>query len=157
MTTLVKKSRTKIVNSNLYKEQNNKSSVNVLKIEPSKEILDIYRDKFIIPFEIEHLLPTEIWNIAIAQKYVEARSNSELVRSYQGEVPRNKSIDVLMEEKIKNVDILETIVNFNPHSYKKMEFCQIVEKLKGKEGYEDLFGGFSKTIEKIELFFNNVK
>lgn len=64
------------------------------------------------------------------------------------------SIDSIMEEKISNEKIRETIANYNPHKDKKAQFCDMVEKLYEKQEIKNIFDGFQKTIIKIEDYFD---
>lgn len=140
-------------NNELYKSQNQKSNVKVMQLEPSVEIIELYREKLHIPFEIEHLLSVEIWDKAIEKKYVIPRSSSELLEAYKSDLPRDKSVDSILDEKISNARIRETIANYNPHEDKKINFCNMVERINQDKEIENIFSGFQKTIVKIEQYF----
>ena len=137
-----------------YKEQNNKTNVKVLQFEPSDSIICLYKSGFEIPYEVEHLLSVEVWKEAIRKKCVSARTSNELLISYNKTLERNESIDSIMEEKISDETIRETIANYNPHDDRKTQFCNMVEKLYKKQEIKNIFDGFQKTITKIEDYFN---
>lgn len=139
--------------NDLYKNQNSKSNVKVMQLEPSEEIIELYRAKLHMPYEVEHLLSTEIWNEAIKKRYVTPRSSSELLEAYKGNLARDKSVDSILEEKITESRIRETIANYNPHEDKKIDFCNMVERIYQEKNIQDIFKGFQKTIAKIEQFF----
>lgn len=140
--------------NSLYQTQNSKTRVKVIQLEPSKEILDLYGKKIHIPFEIEHLLCSEIWCKAIERKLVESRGLMELVTAYKGQLSRDRSIDDILKEKISDELIRNTIVDYNPHKDKKMSFCKLVEESYQAKEFSNIFEGFRKTIEKIEQFFS---
>lgn len=142
-----------IKNNTLYASQNQKTSVKVIQLELSKNIIELYQAKLHIPIEIEHLLSPQVWKRAIEKKYTTPRTAIELLNAYKGQQPRDKSIDFILDERIDDSEIRETIVNYNPHEYKKMEFCKMVEQMYYEENVKDIFGGFDKTILKIEQFF----
>ncbi len=137
----------------IYLKKSTKSHVIITQLEPSEQILTLYRADFNIPFAIEHLLPPVIWRKAIDQKLVEQREPKELIGSYENSLPRDKTLDELLYEKIPDEDVRQTIVDYNPHKDKKVDFCKMVEKM--RENYEGvgMFDGFSKTITKIEKYF----
>ena len=142
-----------IKNNTLYASQNQKTSVKVIQLELSKNIIELYRAKLHIPIEIEHLLSPQVWKKAIEKKYTTPRTAIELLNAYKGQQPRDKSIDFILDEKIDDSEIRETIANYNPHEYKKMEFCKMVEQMYYEENVKDIFWGGDKTILKIEQFF----
>lgn len=137
-----------------YQEQNNKTHVIAVPLEPSDNIINLYKVNFNIQYEIEHLLSIETWEKAIRKKYVSARTSKELLISCNRNLKRNESIDSIMEEKISNEKIRETIANYNPHKDKKAQFCDMVEKLYEKQEIKNIFDGFQKTIIKIEDYFD---
>ncbi|MGN0265770.1 MAG: ATP-dependent nuclease [Oliverpabstia sp.] len=140
--------------NSLYQTQNNKTRVKVIQLEPSKEILDLYSKKIHIPFEIEHLLCSEIWCKAIERKFVESRDLMELATAYKGQLSRDRSINDILKEKISDEPVRNTIVDYNPHKDKKMSFCKLVEESYQAKEFSNIFEGFRKTIEKIEQFFS---
>ena len=142
-----------IKSNELYSQQNQKTNVKVVQIVPSEEIITIYKKKLHIPFEIEHLLSIDIWKRAIALRYVLPRSSAELIDAYKDDLPRNKTIDSILDEKISNTQIRETIANYNPHDDKKMKLCEFVEQVYNKKELTNIFGGFKKTIEILEEYF----
>lgn len=137
----------------LYTHQNQNINVKVIQLEPSDEIITCYRAGLQLPFEIEHLLSVEIWQRAIMKKYVSPRSSNELLEAYKNELPRNKTIDSILDEGISEQNIRETIANYNPHEDKKMQFCNMVERICRDNEAEGVFSGFTKTILKMEQFF----
>jgi hypothetical protein len=67
-------------------------------------------------------------------------------------LPRNKTMDSILDESIANKEIRETIANFNPHKYHKMDICNMVSDIYDRGQEENIFKGFGNTIEKIEKF-----
>lgn len=129
------------------------NKVKAMQLEPSDEIIELYKRKIHVPFEVEHLLSVEMWEKAIKKKYVTPRSSLELLESYKGTWPREKSIDSIIDEKVLDNGIRETIANFNPHEDKKIDFCNMVEQFYQSKELENIFVGFQRTITKIEQFF----
>lgn len=117
------------------------------------KLSNLYKSKLHIPFEIEHLLCCEVWNQAIKQKYVIPRSSGELMEAYKDELPRDKSIDSVLDEIIEDRQIRETIANYNPHEDKKMNLCRMVERIDKADEIVNIFEGFEKTIINIQKFF----
>ena len=76
-----------------YQEQNNKTHVIAVPLEPSDNIINLYKVNFNIQYEIEHLLSIETWEKAIRKKYVSARTSKELLISCNRNLKRNESID----------------------------------------------------------------
>ncbi len=142
-----------IKNNTLYASQNQKTNVKVIQLEPSKNVIELYKVKLHIPIEIEHLLSPQVWKKAIEKKYTTPRTTVELLNAYKGQLPRDKSIDSILEEKIDDFEIRETIANYNPNENKKMDFCKMVERMYQEQNKKDIFMGFDKTILKIEQFF----
>ena len=138
--------------NHLYKKQNSKSNVRVIQLEPSEEIIELYRAKLHIPYEVEHLLSTEVWDKAIKKRYVTPRNSNELLEAYKGNLSRDKSVDSILEEKIIESRIRETIADYNPHEDKKIDFCNMVVQIYQEDSIKDIFKGFQKTIGKIEQF-----
>ena len=139
--------------NHLYKKQNSKSNVRVIQLEPSEEIIELYRAKLHMPYEVEHLLSTEVWDKAIKKRYVTPRNSNELLEAYKGNLSRDKSVDSILEEKIIESRIRETIANYNPHEDKKIDFCNMVVQIYQEDSIKDIFKGSQKTIGKIEQFF----
>lgn len=137
----------------LYLKQNKKSNVRVIQLQPSESIIELYNMNLHIPFEIEHLLSIETWKEAISKNYVIPRSTKELSDAYKKDLPRDKAIDTILDEIIVNTNLRETIANFNPHKDKKINFCDMVERIYQQENTKDIFNGFKKTVSKIEQFF----
>ena len=107
----------------------------------------------LMPFEVEHLLDIKIWEKIIAKKWVQPRTSVELLAAYKKDLPRNKTMDSILDESIANKEIRETIANFNPHKYHKMDICNMVSDIYDRGQAENIFKGFGNTIEKIEKFF----
>ena len=140
-------------NSELYNKQSGKTRVKVIQLEPSDNIIELYRAKMLMPFEVEHLLDIKIWEKVIAKKWVQPRTSVELLAAYKKDLPRNKTMDSILDESIANKEIRETIANFNPHKYHKMDICNMVSDIYDRGQEENIFKGFGNTIEKIEKFF----
>lgn len=142
-----------IKNTELYSHQNQKTNVRVIQFAPSQEIITVYNEKLHIPFEIEHLLSVDVWKQAIKLRYVSPRSSAELIEAYKDNLPRDKTIDSILDEKISNIEIRETIANYNPHDDKKIDLCELVEQMYNKNELTNIFAGFKKTVDMLEEYF----
>lgn len=136
-----------------YNNQNSGTSTRVIQLEPSVQILELYKNSLHIPFEIEHLLSIDVWKEAKEKGYLERRDMLELVGAYKRQISHDKSMDTLLEEVIQSSDLRDTIAYYNPDSDKKMKMCMLVKKLHEEKAYDNIFEGFRPTISKITQFF----
>lgn len=81
--------------------------------------------------------------------FVEPREYEELSGAVMKVLTREKTINAVLDDYIKNSDIRDTIVTFNPHKDKKDRIYNYVESCKKDEQIEYL-SGFKKTIEFLE-------
>lgn len=61
-------------------------------------------------------------------------------------------IDALLDEKVLDYDLLNTIVTLNPHKDKKEKIFQLIEKCEARQ-QKEFFSGMAKTIEMFERTF----
>lgn len=69
---------------------------------------------------------------------------------FNGLVPRDKTLDSIIDELIDNPDVRDTILSFAPRVLKKK---RIVELLKGNTDKKATTAGFLRTVQKIESYF----
>ena len=123
----------------------NAIAVRLQHIEPSDEIIMLLQKKIKFEFEIEHLLSFEFWKEIKSHGYEELRSTEEIGRMFNGLVPRDKTLDSIIDELVENTDVRDTILYFEPKSLKKK---RILELLKGTDDKKSATVGLLKTVQK---------
>ncbi len=126
----------------------------VAHIQPSEDIIKLHKNG--IPkvfFEIEHLCSAEVWEKWKECGLVSLRSDQDMQAMFSGLVPRNKTLDSVIEDLVQDSAIRETVLMFEPGDLKtkRMILCL-------KENFKDkavAFSGFARTITDIEAFFCN--
>lgn len=94
---------------------------------------------------------TAFWEKWKECELVTLRSDQEMQKMFSGLVPRNKTLDSVIEDLVKDVTIRETILMFVPGDLKKKRMLSCLkENFKEKA---DVFRGFARTISDIETFF----
>lgn len=135
-------------NSQIYKNKRDDALLQIKFLEPSSQILELYRKKIDIYYEIEHLLSTKCWEALKEKRYVEPRSNLELYKMVERIITRDKTVDVILDECVEDYELLSTIVSSNPHKDRKDKIFQFVNSLTEDEQRECLTG-MKKTIEML--------
>ena len=70
---------------------------------------------------------------------------------FEGLIPRDKSLDSVIDELVPDISIRDTIISFEPQ---KLKIKRMVSCLQEKFVDDaEAFSGFRKTIEDIENFF----
>lgn len=139
-----------IEKSEVFIHKQNTVAVRLQHIEPSDEIIALMQKKIKFEFEIEHLLSSDFWKVIKSRGYEELRSAEELGRMFNGLVPRDKTLDSIIDELVENADVRDTILTFGPKSLKKK---RILELLKGITDKQAATVGFLRTVQKIESYF----
>ena len=143
----------RIQNDDKYRNQNKGTSTKVIHLKPSQQIIELYKHKLHLPYEIEHLLSSDIWQEAKDKGFVEKRNFLEVTQAYKGNIPFDKNMKDLLEEIVPDEVLRNTIVTYNPHSDKKMKMCQLVQKIYEEKIYENIFEGFRPTITILTQYF----
>lgn len=86
------------------------------------------------------------------KNYVEPRGTSELYKMVDKIMARDKTVDSVLDETIKNYDLLNTIATMNPHKDKKEKIFQYVNRCTDDEKREYL-SGMVKTLDMIKSYF----
>lgn len=141
--------KNELVESTIYRNKRSTAAIQVKFLEPSDTIIDLYKKRIDIYYEIEHLLSTKCWLKLKEKDFVEPREYEELSGAVMKVLTREKTINAVLDDYIKNSDIRDTIVTFNPHKDKKDRIYNYVESCKKDEQIEYL-SGFKKTIELLE-------
>lgn len=143
--------RSEIVNGAAYKTRHDSLAMKVVNIKPSEEIIQLCNQKIELQFEIEHLCSPEVWMSWKARELVSPRSDKEMRDMFDGLVPRNKTLDNVIDDLVEDTSIRDTILTFEP---KKLHKKQMVKYLKDNFAENPLaFSGFARTISDIETFF----
>lgn len=143
--------RSEIVNGEAYKTRHDSIAMKVSIIKPSEDIIQLYGKKIKPQFEIEHLCSPEVWEGWKASGLVSVRSDKEMHDIFDGLVPRDKTLDNVIDDLIEDTRIRDTILTFEP---KKLHKKQMVKYLKDNFAENPLaFSGFARTISDIEAFF----
>ena len=143
--------RNEIINGEAYKSRQHSLSMKIANIQPSDPVITLYHQKIKFLFEIEHLCAAPVWELWKSQGLVTLRDDSEIRNMFDGLIPRDKSLDNVIDELVDNIGVRDTILTFEP---KKLKKKQMVACLKS-HFYEDasMFSGFERTIKDIEAFF----
>ncbi len=144
------KAKNSIEGNEVFTHKQNSVSVRLQHIEPSDEIIEILQKRIKIEFEIEHLLSPDFWKKIKSHGYEEIRSAEEFSRMFGGLVPRDKTLDSVIDELVDNTDVRDTILSFAPKALKKK---RIVELLKGDANKKETTAGLLRTVQKIESYF----
>ncbi len=144
------KAKNSIEESELYKTKQNSVSMKIQTLQPSVEIIALLSKNIKMQFEIEHLLSTEFWKKLKVQDWVEPRSDDVLQSMFAGLVPRNKTLDVIIDELVNNIDVRDTILTFVPKDEKKTAISNLLQK---EHNLLEAVKGFDKTIQRIENYF----
>lgn len=145
-----KKARDEIVNGEAYKTRHQSLSMKIANIQPSDEIINFHKKHIDFLYEIEHLCSAKVWRGWKEQELVNVRQDIEMRNMFEGLVPRDKSLDNVIDELVEDVEIRDSILTFEP---KKLKKKQMVKYLKSHFGQDTrAFTGFNRTIEDIKNF-----
>lgn len=145
--------KNELEHSEIYKSKQNSLAIRMQYIEPSDDIITLLEKHIKFEYEIEHLLSIDFWEEIKRKKYLEFRSEEELNRMFIGLVPRDKTLDSVIDDLVENTKIRDTILTFSPRELKN---GKIVEFLKNHEDKYSATMGFKRTIQKIEAHFQNL-
>ena len=128
-------------------------------IKPTQTIRDeIFcklKNKDAFPYEMEHLYSIEYWKLLKDNGLVELRSSDELKSIVFDDISLIDSCEAVIENKITNIDVRETIFLYSPKDSKK---CKIFKNACAEYDINpetDIFDGFIPTIQDIERHFCN--
>ena len=145
------KAKDEIVSGEAYKTRGCSSTMRIANIQPSNEIINLYQKNIKFYYEIEHLCSGEVWKGWKTQGLVSLREDRELRKMFETLIPRDKSLDNIIDELVEDTEIRDTIVSFEP---KKLKKNKMVDYLKNNFGEDkSVFVGFEKTIKDIENYF----
>ncbi|MFR6065174.1 MAG: ATP-dependent nuclease [Eubacterium sp.] len=139
-----------IVNSEIYKTKQSNISMKIQLLEPSDEVIYLLEKHINLPYEIEHLLSTKFWSKIKDSGFAEMRSSEELQNSFKNLVPRNKTLDNVIDDLVEDVSIRDSILSFNPANLKKKKIVNLLNKYDDKSSATL---GLVRTIRKIEEYF----
>ena len=145
--------REELVNTEAYKTRNQSIKLKIANIAPSDTITGIYAKKIKFNFEIEHLCSPEVWKLWKTQNVADLRSDSEMLQMFDGLVPRDKSLDNVIDDMFTDTDIRDTILTFEPMKLTKKKMVQLLKENFGD--HADVFSGFSRTVTDIERYFKD--
>lgn len=143
--------RNDIINGEAYKCRKQSISMKVSYISPSEPIIELYNKHIKFQYEIEHLFSVDVWKTWKEMELVTPRSDSEVRNMFDGLIPRDKTLDNVVDELVQNIDIRDTIVMFEPKELKKKRMASVL-----KENFSEnaeVFSGFARTIADIESVF----
>lgn len=139
-----------IENSEAYLHKQSFVAVKLQFIEPSDEIIALLQKRIKMEFEIEHLLSVDFWKEIKSHNYQELRSADELMRMFSGLVPRDKTLDSVIDELVEDTEVRDTILTFSPKTLRKKKIANLLEACKDKKA---VTMGLKRTIQKIEDYF----
>ena len=148
-----RKAREEIINGEVYKTRHQNLPIKIANIQPSNEIINLHNKHIDFLYEIEHLCSVKVWEGWKEQELVTVRQDAEIRNMFEGLIPRDKSLDNVIDDLIEDIEIRDTILTFEP---KKLKKKQMVSYLKNNYS-EDInaFLGFTRTIKDIEKFFEH--
>lgn len=144
--------KNELVNSQIYQNRRSSATIKTDYLCPSQNIIQIMSANVMVYYEIEHLLSIACWKKLKEKNYVEPRGTSELYKMVDKIMARDKTVDSVLDETIKNYDLLNTIVTMNPHKDKKEKIFQYVNRCTDDEKREYL-SGMVKTLDMIKSYF----
>lgn len=145
------KARDEIVNGEAYKTRHQSLSMKIANIQPSEEIIRLHKEHINFLYEIEHLCSVKVWKGWKERGLVTVREDVEMRSMFEKLIPRDKSLDNVIDELVENIEVRDTILTFEP---KKLKKKQMVTYLKENFGEDiEAFSGFARTITDIEAFF----
>ena len=145
------KAKDEIVSGEAYKTRGCSSTMRIANIQPSNEIINLYQKNINLYYEIEHLCSGEVWKGWKTQGLVSLREDRELRKMFETLIPRDKSLDNIIDELVEDTEIRDTIVSFEPKKLKKNKMVDYLKNNFGED--ESAFVGFEKTIKDIENYF----
>lgn len=145
------KTRDEILHSEAYKTRRQSLSMRVIHIEPTEAIISLYNKGITFFFEIEHLCSPDVWNAWKEEGIVSVRSDSDMRRMFERLIPRDKSLDVVIDSTVDDIAIRDTILSFEPKELKKKKMAASLRA--NFVDRADAFAGFAKTIKEIEEYF----
>lgn len=143
--------RDSILSSEAYKLRQQNVRIKIANIGPTNDITDIFAKKVKFVYEIEHLCSYDVWDMWKKKKVVNLREDSEMRQMFDGLVPRNKTLDNIIDDLFTDLPVKNTILTFEPAKLKKKKMVSILQ-----EHFDDkaqAFAGFSRTIQDIEKYF----
>jgi hypothetical protein len=146
-----KKARKEIISGEAYKTRHQSLSMKITNIQPSDAVINLNEKHIAFLYEIEHLCSAEVWQGWKTQNLVELRTDAEMRSMFNGLIPRDKSLDNIVDELVDDVAVRDTILTFEPKKLKKKRMVAYL-----KEHFCDninAFAGFSRTIKEIEEYF----
>lgn len=127
-----KKAKNTIEGSELYKTKQNSCSIKIQTLQPSDEIIELINKNVNIEYEIEHLLSVAFWKTLKIQGLVEPRQDKDLQTMFSGLVPRDKTLDTVIDDIVDNIDVRDTILTLLPKDDKKDNYFEAFEIKKSK-------------------------
>ena len=122
------KAHNELCNNDIYKKKNPEIKLKVQYLQPSENILCLNNQEVNIFYEIEHLFSVKCWEKIKDKDYAELRDITELSKIFQKFLNRSEGIDQVIKRTVQENELIETIINWNPHKDKK-ERIALEEKL----------------------------
>ena len=128
-------------------------------LKPSQIIIDEIISKLRcggdFSFEIEHLYSIEYWKELKEKRYVEQRKEIEIKNILINEISSlNDSFQTMIEQRISNQDVKDTIFLYSPKDSKKSAIFTNACKEYETNPESEIFNGFLPTISEIEKYFS---
>ena len=148
-----KKARDEIVNGEAYKTRHQSLAMKIANIQPSEEIIGLHKEHIDFFYEIEHLCSVKVWEGWKERKLVTVRQDAEMRSMFEGLIPRDKSLDNVIDELVENIEVRDTILTFEPKKLKKKQMVAYLKEYFSEDS--NAFSGFARTIADIETFFEH--
>ncbi len=148
--------RTELINNEIYKKKRSSALIYVKPLEPSEDIISIKKRHVNVPFEIEHLLSTSLWDVLKKKGYVTERNGNEMASAISGELPIDRSIIEIISDMGCDARLVDTIVRYNPRDDKKDKIVSLIKNAKD-EKKKEYMAGLKPTIMMLEKLFIEAK
>lgn len=147
-----RKAHEELCGHEIYRGKRSTAEIQVKYLEPSDEILELYRKQLDLPYEIEHLLSVTCWGKLKEMNYVQPKENEELFVLLKRFLDRKRTIDNLIDDFVENVDVRDTIVTMSPIDKKKEQIaCWVAQSSEAEQ--KEYLKGLERTIRKLEEVF----
>lgn len=122
-------------------------------LEPSQEIINLFKNKIDLYYEIEHLLSDDFWTKIKAHNYAIPRDDTDLIYSFSRHFSKTESLDTTIQKLVKKHNLVSPIITMNPNDDKKDQIKNLAVSEFEKNPNTDILSGLQNTIEKLNKFF----
>ncbi len=146
--------KTEIENDPVFKNRRTSGGgIKIQYIKPSDIVVNVLSKVNQFTYQIEHLLPLEIWGKFKVKNFTVPRDQSELYDIFQAHLCLTKALDNTIDDIFgDSLNIRDTIITLNIDKNKKTKAFDFAQK-ESTHGVENVYSGFKRTIEDLEKTF----